>query len=146
MLTELNTTPPAHLIGTPLMLPLANARVIAGFPSPAEDTGYRQIDLTRELITHPQATFIVEVEGDSVRDFGIFHKDRLVVDKALEARHGDIVVAVVDNLFTVKKLYKRGGRVKLQAGNITYPDIVFKDGQTLVIWGVATFGITQLRR
>lgn len=66
---------------------------------------------------------------------GIFHDDILVIDKAIRPRH-NMVVAVVDGAFTVKRFYDQRGRVKLRAANPTYPDIVPKEGQTLEIWGV----------
>ena len=70
--------------------------------------------------------------------------DLLVVDRAIRPRHGHIVVAVLDGEFTVKQLYSRGGRIKLKAGNPTYPDIVPKDAQELVIWGVVSHCIKSM--
>src|SRR5690606_11074614 len=109
---------------SPLILPLAEATVRAGFPSPAADFSVRRLDLNDILITHPQATFLLRVRGDSMRDIGIDDGDTLVVDRALTPQHGSIVVAVLDGEFTVKQLYKRAGRFKLKAGNPTYPDII----------------------
>ena len=146
MLNQLNANLPVHLIGSPMVLPLLEQRVVAGFPSPAEDLGYKRIDLTQELITHPQATYLLTVDGDSLKNLGIFHGDVIVVNRALNAIHGDVVVAVIDNLFTVKQLYKRGGKVKLQAANPTYPDIVFREGETMTVWGVVTACIKRFRR
>lgn len=77
---------------------------------------------------------------------GIHDNALLVVDRALKAQHLDIVVAVVDGEFTIKQLYKRGGRPKLKAANPTFPDITFKDDQSLEIWGVVTAGINQYRK
>ena len=71
------------------------------------------------------------------------NKDILIVNRALKPRHKMIVVAVVDGEFTVKQLYQRAGRFKLQAANPTYPDITPKDGQTVEIWGVVTSSIKQ---
>jgi DNA polymerase V len=59
--------------------------------------------------------------------------------------HGDIVVAEVDNDFTVKYLHRRGGRVKLVAADPTFPDIVPREGQTLVVCGVVTGAIKRFR-
>ena len=78
-------------------------------------------------------------------DMGIDDGDRLVVDRSLTAKHGEIVVAVLDGEITVKKLYSRAGVVKLQAGNPTFPEYRMKDGMELKIWGVATFCIKSLR-
>lgn len=128
-----------------LVLPLAGDVVHAGFPSPAEDFAVKRIDLTQELVTHPQATFLLRVSGDSMREDGIFDGDMLVVNKALKPRHGSVVVAVVDGEFTVKRLYQRGGRVKLQPANATFPDIIPKEGQTIEIWGVVTSSIKKFQ-
>jgi DNA polymerase V len=126
-----------------VLLQLVTNRVCAGFPSQAEDLGYERIDLTNVLIKHPQATYLLRVSGDSMRDAGIFDNDLLVVDKAIRPRNNMVVVAVVDGDFTVKRLYNRAGRIKLQAANPTYPDIVPKEGQTVEIWGVVTCTIKQ---
>lgn len=128
---------------SPLCLPLAGARVCAGFPSPAEDFATQRVDLSAQLIRHPQATFLLRVSGDSMREAGIFDGDTLVVDRAIKPRHQHIVVAIVDGDFTVKYLYQRAGRIKLKAANPTYADITPKDDQTLEIWGVVTCAIKQ---
>jgi DNA polymerase V len=125
------------------LLPLAGDRVQAGFPSPAEDFAVKRIDLTEILVTHPQATFLLRVSGESMKDAGIFDGDMLVVDKAIKPRHGHIVVAVVDGEFTVKYLYQRSGRIKLKPANVTFPEITPKDGQTLEVWGVVTSAIKR---
>lgn len=112
--------------------------VQAGFPSPADDLGGERIDLNKMLIKHPLATYTMQVRGASMREAGIDDGDIVIVDKAVRACHGHVVVAVVDNEFTVKRLWKRGANIKLQAANPTYPDIQPKDGQTVTVWGVVT--------
>lgn len=112
--------------------------VQAGFPSPAEDYATKRIDLNDVLIRHPQSTFLMRVRGASMREAGIDDGDVVLVDRAITPAHGQVVVAVVDHEFTVKRLWKRGSRVKLQAANPTYPDISPKDGQTVEVWGVVT--------
>lgn len=137
---------PVPLDSAALLLPLANASVHAGFPSPAEDYQVRRIDLNSILITHPQASFLFRVAGNSMQEFGIFDGDMLVVNRAIKPCHGHIVVAVVDGEYAVKQLYLRGGRLKLKAGNPTYPEIVPSEGQTVEVWGVATSCIKQFQR
>lgn len=134
---------PIPLSAAEALLPLAGDRVQAGFPSPAEDFAVKRIDLTEVLVTHPQATFLLRVSGESMKDAGIFDGDMLVVDKAIKPRHGHIVVAVVDGEFTVKYLHMRAGRVKLKPANVTFPEILPKDGQTLEVWGVVTSSIKR---
>jgi DNA polymerase V len=143
MTSIFSPTQPVLVSDTPLLARLLISRVCAGFPSPAEDLGAQRIDLTQVLITHPQATFLLRASGHSMVQAGIFDNDILVVNRAMTPRHRHIVVAVVDGEFTVKRLYQLGGRVKLQAANPTYPDIVPHDGQTLEVWGVVTACIKQ---
>lgn len=119
-------------------LPLMRWPVQAGFPSPAEDDQEAALDLHQMLVEHPEATFLLRVKGHSMQDAGIEDGDVLVVDRALEASHGRIVIAVVDGEFTVKRLYRRGNRVCLEAANPDYPVIQFRDGQELQVWGVVT--------
>lgn len=117
---------------------LADSSVRAGPPTPAEDFGGRSLDLSDILINHPQSTFLMRVAGSSVTEYGIDDGDLIIVDRALRPLHGQIVVAVIDNDYTVKKLHHTCESIKLKAGNPTYPDIVPKEGQTLEIWGVVT--------
>lgn len=133
---------PVRLDMSTLALLMPEGAVRAGFPSPAEDFAERRIDLTAVLVTHPQATFLLRLVGDSMREAGLEDGDLLVVNRALKPRHMSIVVAVVDNEFTVKHLHLRN-RVKLVAANPTYPEIVPKDGQQLCVWGVVTASIKR---
>lgn len=121
-----------------LARPLSLSCVPAGFPSPAEDYVEGSLDLNEHLIAHKEATFFVRVRGDSMAGTGIRNGDLLVVDRAREATDGDIVIAVVDGELTVKRLYKRGGHLRLMPDNPCYHPIDFKDGQELTIWGVVT--------
>lgn len=132
---------PQPLAVTPLVLPMSEGHVRAGFPSPAEDFAVNRLDLTQMLTPHPQATYMLRVAGASMREVGIDDGDILMVDKAIKPEHGHVVVAVVDGDFTVKTLHLRPGRMRLKAANPTFPDIVPKDGQTVEVWGVVTFCI-----
>ena len=138
---------PAQLIQVddrPLLLAdLRPAQVRAGFPSPAEDFQVQRIDLMKELVRHPQASYLLRIRGDSMRDAGIFDGDVVLVDKAITPRSGQVVVAVVDGEFTCKTLQLRAGRIQLKAANPAYPDILPTDGQTIEIWGVVVAAIKQ---
>lgn len=125
--------------------PLVLSRVPAGFPSPADDYVEGSLDLNEHLIAHREATFFVRVKGHSMTGAGIADGDLLVVDRALEAAGGDIVVAVVDGELTVKRLWRRGGRVRLLAENPAFAPIELKDGQELAVWGVVTSVIRRVR-
>lgn len=141
--SEIPVMQPVPVMASPCLLPVAGCAVAAGFPSPADDFLVRRIDLTEQLITHPQATFLLRVSGESMRDAGIFDGDMLLVDKAIKPRHGHVVVAVVDGEFTVKYLHQRAGRVKLKPANPTFPEITPREGQTLEVWGVVTASIKR---
>jgi DNA polymerase V len=118
--------------------------VSAGFPSPAADHTRKRIDLNEHLIRNKEATFIFRVKGDSMRDIGIYEGDELLVDRSIEPAHDNIVLAVLNNEYTVKRLYRKCGVVKLIAENPLYPPIVLKDGQELIIWGVVTRNLHKL--
>ena len=127
-----------------LWLNMCSWKVPAGFPSPAADHTQKRIDLNDHLIRNKEATFIFKVKGDSMVGAGIYEGDALVIDRSIEAKHNNIVLAVLNNEFTVKRLYKRGGVVKLVAENNLYPPIVVKSGEELSIWGVVTYNLHKL--
>jgi len=119
--------------------------VHAGFPSPAEDFQAKRIDIFEQLVTHPQATYYMSIRGDSMEGVRIFDGDVVLVDRAVRPVHGHIVVAVVDNEFTCKQLWLRGGRLKLKAANPTFADIVPTEGQTVEVWGVVIASFKQFK-
>lgn len=123
--------------------PLMATTVIAGFPSPAEQYIDRPLDLNELLVKKPAATFFVRAAGDSMQGAGIREGDILVVDRSLEAADGSIVIASVNNEFTVKFLQKDTNGVSLVAANRRYKPITFADGDELQIFGVVTSVIHQ---
>ena len=129
-----STNPPgatAFSAGPRLSLAWVDGNLPAGFPSPAADFAVKRHDLNELLITHPAATFMWRISGQSMIELGIFD--------------GDIVVAEVDGDFTVKQFWRRAGVVQLRPANPTYPAILFKDGQTMTICGVVTATIKRFR-
>lgn len=125
-------------------IPLFTDRVAAGFPSPATDYVETRLDLNELVIQHFESTFFLRAKGLSMIGAGIHDSDVLVVDRSLTPSHGNVVIAVVDGEFTVKRLHRQGGKVKLVAENPDFPDITFKDGQELTIWGVVTNVVHKL--
>ena len=119
-----------------LQLRLLSHRINAGFPSPAGDYVEEGLDLNAYLVRNQPATFMFSVKGDSMINAGIQEGDKVIVDRALTARHDDIVVAVVAGDYTIKRLYKHMGRVELRPENPAYPPIVFQEGAELLVWGV----------
>jgi len=131
-------------VGAVTRIPLYLCRVSAGFPSPASDYVESNIDLNDWLIRNKLATYIVRVEGDSM--VGEIHpEDRLIVDRSLEPRHKDVVIACVDGEMLVKRLVVEDGRYYLMAENPQYPVIELNGDRELVVWGVATHSIHRLR-
>jgi DNA polymerase V len=135
---------PLHIPDEKVWLQMCTWKVPAGFPSPAADHTRKRIDLNEHLIRNKEATFIFRVKGDSMTGIGIYEGDELLVDRSIEPKHGNIVLAVLNNEFTVKRLHRRGGVVKLVAENPIYPPIVVKDGEELTIWGVVTRNLHKL--
>jgi DNA polymerase V len=131
---------------TLMHIPLAAEKVAAGFPSPAQDYIEKTLDMNEHLVKNEAATFIVKVASLSMRDAGIDIDDELVVDRSLEAKHEDIVIALIDNEFTVKRLMIEGENRWLKAENPDCSDIHLKDSQELVIWGVVTYVIKPFRK
>lgn len=99
------------------------------------------IDLNEHLIQHPGATFFVRVQGDSMIDAGISDGDLLVVDRSVEPRSGQIVVAAVDGEQTVKRLKVEQRRLWLMPENPAYRPLEITDGMDLVIWGVVAHAV-----
>jgi len=128
----------------PLPLPLAGEQVAAGFPSPAEDYVDVGIDLNDQLIRHPTSTFFLRVSGDSMTGAGIHDGDLLVVDRSLNPRPGRVVVAVLDGGFTLKRLVRHHGRLRLEAANPDYPPLELQTCGDVQIWGVAVHVIHPL--
>jgi DNA polymerase V len=125
-------------------MPLFLESVPAGFPSPAQDYVERTLDLNELCIDHPAATYFVRAQGDSMLGAGIHPGDVLVVDRALEARHGDVVIASWDGELTVKRLETRPA-VRLVPENPAYAAITIPEEAELTLFGVVTNVIHSLR-
>ena len=116
----------------------------AGFPSPADDYTHDSIDFNRDLIRNPDATFYGRVDGDSMIDAGICDGDIAVIDRSVEAQDGDVVVAFVNNEFTIKYLdlsHKEEGYIELRPANSDFQPIRIDDGDRFEVWGVVVWTI-----
>ena len=122
-------------------IPLLNDSVSAGFPSPADDYTEENIDLNEHLISNPFSTFFLRVKGDSMINAGIKDKDLIIVDKSLIAKPGNIVIAMIDGEFTIKRLSIKNDELYLKAENHNYPDFRFKNHIDVQIWGVVIYSI-----
>lgn len=115
--------------------PLFMTSVSAGFPSPAESYIEGHLDLNRYLIKHPVATFYVRVSGDSMAGAGIQPGSILVVDRAVEADDGDIVIARIGDELCVKRLRLSRGRIWLMPENDRYQPIEVIESMDFEVWG-----------
>lgn len=113
---------------------LAHSPVHAGLPEAVDDTTGDALTIDDYLIEHPSRTVLVRVKGDSMVDAGVLDGDLVVVEKRSSARRGDIVVAIVDNQFTLKRLDLERGKFILRPENKAYP--VIRPEGSLEIFGV----------
>ena len=124
-----------------IKIPLLTDSVSAGFPSPADDYTEENIDLNEHLISNPFSTFFLRVKGDSMINAGIKDKDLIIVDKSLTARPGNIIIAMIDGEFTIKRLSIKNNELYLKSENHNYPDFRFKNHIDVQIWGVVIYSI-----
>lgn len=125
-----------------LTLPVFPGTIPAGFPSPAADYQEERINLNT-LIKHPNSTFFVTSEGDSMINAFIPPKALLVVDRSLTAQNNDIVVAVVNGEFTVKYLKRNDHRCWLVPANRKHKEIPITPDMEFTVWGVVTHIISD---
>jgi SOS regulatory protein LexA len=132
----LESTPDRRLAPTRRFFarPLAATPVRAGLPDTVDDAEADAVTIDDYLIERPSSTVLVRVKGDSMMDAGILDGDLVVVEKRAAAQKGDIVVAIVDNQFTLKRLDLEGARFVLKPENRAYP--VIRPEGTLEIFGV----------
>ncbi|MBN1972172.1 MAG: translesion error-prone DNA polymerase V autoproteolytic subunit [Sedimentisphaerales bacterium] len=123
---------------------LFEAAVPAGFPSPAADYEQDRLDLNRHLVKNPAATFFVRVTGDSMIGAGIHDGDLLVVDRSLETRDKNIVIAVLDGELTVKRIRLRRDKIILEPENESYLSHEITSENEFEVWGVVTNVIHKL--
>lgn len=130
-------------------IPLATERVAAGAPAMVQDNIDQALDMNQFLIRNENSTFVVKANSLSMLNAGIDIDDPLVVDRSIAARHGDIVIALIDNDFTVKRLMIDQAfappKVWLKAENPDFKNIYIEEGQQMEIWGVVTYNLKPMR-
>lgn len=129
----------------PLILQNVEGSAPAGFPSPADDYLETPLDLNEYLVQNKPATFLMRVQGDSMKDAGILDGDLLVVDRSVKPSSGSIVVAAIAGEFTVKRLRYTASDVRLEPANSDYKVLHVSDGDDLHIFGVVRHAIHTLR-
>jgi DNA polymerase V len=128
-----------------MKLPWFMSKVAAGFLSPAQDYVEQTLDLYELFIKRPAATFFVRVEGDWIIEAGVFSNDILIVGRSVRTAHGDVVVAQVNNEFTVKELQLRP-RLLLVPRNSAFSPLELSDESELHVFGVVTNVLRQMTR
>jgi DNA polymerase V len=112
--------------------------VSAGFPSPADDYIEEKLNLDKHLIKNPSATFFVRVAGSSMIGAGIYPDDILIVDRSLEPKNKDVVIALLNGELTVKRFVKANNKFYLKPENPEYKPIEISRDGDFMIWGVVT--------
>ena len=128
----------------PMQIPFFESSVQAGIPSPVEEFTEGTLDLNQHLIKHEASTFFVRVVGESMTGAAIFPGDLLIVDRAMEATSGKIIIALLNGGLTVKRLYQDETRIMLCAESENYSDIKITENDDFLIWGVVTNVIHSL--
>ena len=131
--------------GSELELPYAK-NISAGFPSPADDYMDMSLDLNKELIRNPNATFYGRVKGNSMQNIGILDGDVLVIDRSLDPTNDAIAVCYIDGDFTVKRVHVEGENCYLIPENEDYEPIPVGEDNDFMIWGVVTYVIKKMKK
>lgn len=114
-----------------------------GFASPAESTTQARLNLHNHLVRHPLATFFVRHGGDAMSGAQLYDGTLLVVDRAETILNGNLVLAVVNGEFHVRRLENQQGAVRLCAAHPDYPDIELTPDDQWEIWGRVIYSINQ---
>ena len=139
-----NTLVKKHKDNSLETVPYILSRISAGFPSPADDYIENNLSISELLIKNQLSTFLMKASGESMIEAGINDGDVLVVDRSLEARSRDIVIAIFEGNLTVKRLIiKADGSAILKAENPLHKNILISEYTELEIWGVVTSSIHQ---
>ena len=139
-----NTLVKKHKDNSLETVPYILSRISAGFPSPADDYIENNLSISELLIKNQLSTFLMKASGESMIEAGINDGDVLVVDRSLEPRSRDIVIAIFEGNLTVKRLIiKEDGSAILKSENPLYKNILISEYTELEIWGVVTSAIHQ---
>jgi DNA polymerase V len=127
-----------------LELPLYEALVPAGFPSPADDYIDLKLDLNSYLVKRPCSTYYAKVSGDSMTGAGIFDGDLIVVDRSQFPAAGKIVVVALNGEITVKRIQYQQEKILLCPENEKYQTIALDSHEGFEFYGVVIGIIRRL--
>ncbi|MBA1321171.1 S24 family peptidase [Pseudomonas plecoglossicida] len=105
----------------------------------AEDL--QAISLDDLLQVHAPSVYLVRIDGDSMEGAGIFDEDVVIVDKAIDARSGHIVIAAVNGEPVCKRLDYVGRQIVLRSENPRYAPRFIMEGDEFSVWGVVTYSL-----
>ena len=125
-------------------LHLAQEKISAGFPSPADDFKELRISIDQEVVRNEEATFYARVSGESMQGAGLDDGDLLVIDRSIEPKNGKIAVCYIDGEFTVKRLKVVDDGVFLIPENPKYQPIKVTEENELIIWGIVTYVVKKV--
>jgi SOS regulatory protein LexA len=133
-----------RLILNKALLPIPVLGTIkAGIPTDAEEQVIDEVTFDDYLVDRPESSYLLKVSGDSMIEAGLEEGDIVVVDKKIRPKDGDIVVANIDDEFTLKYLQKENGKTCLVPANPKYSKIYPKDN--LTIEGVVVSSMRKYR-
>ncbi|MHB9376213.1 hypothetical protein ALO95_200347 [Pseudomonas syringae pv. antirrhini] len=123
-------------------LPVISGCATGGFPNPAADYYEPPVSLDELLNTRAPHVWIVRLQGNSMEGAGLFSGSRLVVDRAVEALAGRIVLAYVDNQPLVKRLSGSPAGWVLESEHPDYKPVTPLEYEAMEVFGVVTWSIT----
>lgn len=128
-------------------IPFFDIRVVAGFPVPLDnDEKAQDIDLIRMLCPHPEASYLIRVNGDSMIDAGVLSGDIVIVDKSnRNPSPREIAMCELNGEYTLKHFVKEDGQGWLVPANPDYPRIRISPEDDFSVWGTVTFIIHKAR-
>ena len=125
-------------------IPFYSIPVVAGFPSPADDFLEFNLSLDKKLIKHPSSTFFISVKGHSMKNAKIFDGSTLLIDRQEKVNHNDVVLAVLNGEFTIKRLKKIGSKLFLYPENPSMKPIEVLEGSECYVWGKVMWSFNQI--
>ncbi len=128
------------------LIRLVENPVPAGFASPAADYVESMLNIQEFLVPHQEASFFFNVTGDSMTGAHICNGDKVVVDRTLTAKSGDIVIAIINNEYTLKRIFLGSATVELRPENPAYKPMQMSECDDLQVWGVVTGVVRKIRR
>ena len=127
-------------------IPFLKFTAHAGFPSPAEDFLESGLNLNEYLIQNSAATFCVKVKGDSMVGSRITTGDILIVDRSLSPQNQNVILAILNGNFIVKKLLISNNDFYLLSDNKYANQVKINSEMEFYVWGVVTYVIHKLTR